>query len=200
MIAQDFVGALKGCPDEADVVAVGARSAESAQSFIDKLALTATATAHQGYKAVAEDPNVDVVYIATLPDTHYELASMCIRCGPVCVRADARARVCMCMCASPRSPTRTTSWRLYPTHPHTHTHATGVSARVKRWWWRNQSRRTSTTVSGWVGGWVGGWSYTDPCAQTQTHSLARAHMHTLTHSYQPARIHTHTHTHTHTRI
>jgi len=84
LICRDFVGALKGAgPDEARVVCVGARSKASAQSFADALGVE---RAYEGYAAVVSDPEVDIVYVGTVAQTHPELALLAIEAGkPVLV-------------------------------------------------------------------------------------------------------------------
>lgn len=76
-IAADFVLALKSLPEEAEVVAVGARKLSAAEAFVKALALPRT-RCYEGYEGVIEDPEVDVIYVATLPDTHVSLASLCL--------------------------------------------------------------------------------------------------------------------------
>jgi len=84
LICKDFVGALKGAsPDEATVVCVGARSLSSAQTFADALGVE---RAYEGYAAVVSDPDVDIVYVGTVAQTHPELAMLAINAGkPVLV-------------------------------------------------------------------------------------------------------------------
>ncbi|HMT87937.1 MAG TPA: Gfo/Idh/MocA family oxidoreductase [Arachnia sp.] len=60
------------------VAAVASRTAESAQAFADRFGIP---TAHGGYQALAEDPTVDVVYIATPHPMHAEWALAMIDAG-----------------------------------------------------------------------------------------------------------------------
>ena len=53
--------------DGAEIVAVAARSQESAKAFAEEYNIP---VAYQGYDALFEDPNVDAVYIST-PHTHH---------------------------------------------------------------------------------------------------------------------------------
>mmetsp|Transcript_37398 Transcript_37398/g.125201 ORF Transcript_37398/g.125201 Transcript_37398/m.125201 type:complete len:445 (+) Transcript_37398:125-1459(+) len=84
LISSDFVGALKALPaDEAEVIAVGARSLEAAQAFATSLGVP---KAHAGYEALANDPDVDVVYVGTVAQTHADCARIALAAGkPVLV-------------------------------------------------------------------------------------------------------------------
>ncbi|WP_077338528.1 Gfo/Idh/MocA family protein [Pseudocolwellia agarivorans] len=52
-----------------ELVAVGARNIENARSFADKYNIT---NAYEGYQSVYDDPNVDIVYVATPHNFHFE--------------------------------------------------------------------------------------------------------------------------------
>lgn len=84
MIASDYVGALQGLPaGEAEVVAVGARSLGSAEAFAREHSV---ARAYEGYEAVAADPEVDVIYVATVAQAHVACARLALAAGkPVLV-------------------------------------------------------------------------------------------------------------------
>lgn len=60
------------------VTAVASRTAESAQDFADRFGIP---TAHGSYEALAEDPTVDAVYIATPHPMHVEWALAMIDAG-----------------------------------------------------------------------------------------------------------------------
>ena len=78
-IASDFVGALKDVPsDEMQVVAVGARSIDSARDFADKLNLD---NAHGSYEALAADENVDVIYVGTVAQAHSDCVRIALAAG-----------------------------------------------------------------------------------------------------------------------
>ncbi|MBK8459755.1 MAG: Gfo/Idh/MocA family oxidoreductase [Micropruina sp.] len=65
------------------VSAVAARSGASAQQFADRFGIPA---AHEGYTALVEDPNVDVIYIGTTQNFHRDHALLAIAAGkPVLV-------------------------------------------------------------------------------------------------------------------
>lgn len=73
-ICEDWARALGDVPG-ASVVAVAARSAASAKKFAEKLGI---AKSYEGYEHLANDPDVDIVYIGTITALHKEHALMCI--------------------------------------------------------------------------------------------------------------------------
>jgi predicted dehydrogenase len=60
------------------VTAVGSRSQESADRFAGKFGI---ATAHPSYEALAADPDVDIVYVATPHPMHAENATLVLSAG-----------------------------------------------------------------------------------------------------------------------
>ncbi len=74
-IAATFAGDLKLLPD-AEVVAVGSRSQESADAFGDRFAIR-----HASYEALAEDPDIDAVYVATPHPWHRDGGMLGINAG-----------------------------------------------------------------------------------------------------------------------
>jgi predicted dehydrogenase len=65
------------------VAAVGSRSAASAEKFADELGIP---TRHSSYEALANDPDVDVVYVATPHPMHHANARLALEAGrPVLV-------------------------------------------------------------------------------------------------------------------
>jgi predicted dehydrogenase len=76
-IAADFATGLQALPD-AELAAVGSRSAESAAAFADRFG---AARRHPSYAALAEDPEVDIVYVATPHPLHHENARTCLEAG-----------------------------------------------------------------------------------------------------------------------
>ena len=95
-IASQFVRGLRSVP-EAEVLAVGSRSEASAAKFADKRNIPRR---HASYHALASDPDVDVVYIATPHPFHAENATLCLEAGkavlcekPFCVNAAEAERV-----------------------------------------------------------------------------------------------------------
>lgn len=76
-IAQSFVGDLRLLAD-ATVTAVGSRSVESAERFGKRLGV---ARRHGSYRQLVQDPEVDVVYVATPHPMHAENAMLAIAAG-----------------------------------------------------------------------------------------------------------------------
>ena len=76
-IAQQFARGLAALPD-AQLVGVGSRTSETAQTFA---ATFGAAHAHSSYEALAEDPDIDVVYIATPHTLHAENSLLCLEAG-----------------------------------------------------------------------------------------------------------------------
>jgi predicted dehydrogenase len=65
------------------VAAVGSRTAPSADAFADELGIP---TRHSSYEALADDPGVDVVYVATPHPMHHANARLALEAGkPVLV-------------------------------------------------------------------------------------------------------------------
>ena len=81
-MAAEFARGLGVLP-EASLVAVGSRSAESSRAFAARLGV---ARGHGSYDALLADPEVDVVYVATVNSTHRDLALKALEAGkPVLV-------------------------------------------------------------------------------------------------------------------
>lgn len=76
-IAGDFARGLTAVED-AELAAVGSRTAESANAFADKFSVP---TRHASYAALANDPNVDIVYVATPHSLHKENTILCLEGG-----------------------------------------------------------------------------------------------------------------------
>jgi len=96
-IAQKFATGLKAL-DDAELVAVGSRSADRAKAFAEKYG---AARAHGSYEALAGDDGVDAIYVATPHPMHKGHALLCVDAGKavLCEKpftinaADARAVV-----------------------------------------------------------------------------------------------------------
>lgn len=81
-MAEEFVRDFAHVAD-AQITAVGSRRPESAGTFAGRHGI---ATAHGSYRALVEDPDVDVVYIATPHPQHHAIAMAAIEAGkPVLV-------------------------------------------------------------------------------------------------------------------
>jgi len=77
-ISNRFAAALKNIPDRAELVAVGSRSKENGESFAKKYGIKKI---HIGYEAVANDPDIDIVYIGTPGVFHQQHATLCLEAG-----------------------------------------------------------------------------------------------------------------------
>ena len=76
-IARAFASDLKLLPD-AEVVAVGSRSQGSADVFGDRFGIRKR---HPSYEALAEDPDIDAIYVATPHPWHRDAALLGINAG-----------------------------------------------------------------------------------------------------------------------
>ena len=76
-IAGDFATGL-GAEEDAEIVAVGSRAQESADRFADRFDIPRR---HPTYDALAADPEVDIIYIATPHTLHKENTVTCLRAG-----------------------------------------------------------------------------------------------------------------------
>jgi predicted dehydrogenase len=76
-IARSFAQGLSVL-DDAEIVAVGSRSAERAAAFGERYNIPRR---HASYEALANDPDVDVVYVATPHPFHKQHNLLCLRAG-----------------------------------------------------------------------------------------------------------------------
>ncbi len=76
-IAKKFTAGLTVIA-EAEVTAVGSRSMETAVAFAEQFGV---AQPHEGYEALAKNPDVDVIYIATPHVFHQEHSLLCLENG-----------------------------------------------------------------------------------------------------------------------
>lgn len=76
-IAGLFAQGLAAVPDAA-LVAVGSRTAEGADAFGERFGVPRR---HGSYEALANDPGVDVIYVATPHPRHCENTLLCLRAG-----------------------------------------------------------------------------------------------------------------------
>ena len=76
-IADNFLQSL-GIVDEAKVLACGSKSLERAQGLANKYNIP---NAYDSYEVMLSDPNIDIVYIGTTHNFHYENAMMCLEHG-----------------------------------------------------------------------------------------------------------------------
>jgi predicted dehydrogenase len=76
-IAQQFAEGLRAVPD-AELAAVGSRSQATADAFADTWDIPRR---HAFYEALAADPEIDVIYIATPHPFHADNSILCLRAG-----------------------------------------------------------------------------------------------------------------------
>ncbi|HYI23837.1 MAG TPA: Gfo/Idh/MocA family oxidoreductase [Thermomicrobiales bacterium] len=76
-IAHHFANGLKVVPD-AELVAVGSRTQETADAFGDEFGV---ARRHGSYQALAADSDVDVIYISTPHQDHKASTLLCLEAG-----------------------------------------------------------------------------------------------------------------------
>jgi predicted dehydrogenase len=76
-IADSFASDLRFVPD-AEAAAVGSRTLASASAFAQRHGI---ARAHGSWQELADDPEVDVIYVATPHQAHHEAALTCLRAG-----------------------------------------------------------------------------------------------------------------------
>lgn len=76
-IAGLFAQGLAAVPDAA-LVAVGSRTQEAAEAFGERVGAPRR---HGSYEALANDPGVDVIYVATPHPLHCENTLLCLRAG-----------------------------------------------------------------------------------------------------------------------
>jgi predicted dehydrogenase len=76
-IASKFVQAISRVPG-AEVVAVGSRTLDSAEAFAQTHGI---ARFHGSWAALAEDPEVDIIYIATPHSHHHAAGRVCLTAG-----------------------------------------------------------------------------------------------------------------------
>lgn len=77
-IARSMAAAIGGLDDSVKAYAVASRNLEKAEKFAAEWGFS---KAYGSYEEMAEDPKVDLVYIATPHSHHFEQAKMCIEHG-----------------------------------------------------------------------------------------------------------------------
>ena len=63
------------------VAAASSSSAKRAQDFLKEVRAPEGAKAYGSYKELVEDPNVDIIYVATPHSHHYQNARLCLEAG-----------------------------------------------------------------------------------------------------------------------
>ena len=77
-IATRFAEAINNIPEKAELLAVGSRTKQTADSFGDKFNIPRR---YSNYDDVAQDPEVDIIYIATPGVYHLRDVSMSLNRG-----------------------------------------------------------------------------------------------------------------------
>ena len=77
IIARKFAQTINRMDDET-LVAVGSRNADSARAFAAEFDIP---RAYDSYEALAADPEVECVYVATPNTLHYENCLLCLNSG-----------------------------------------------------------------------------------------------------------------------
>uniref|UniRef100_A0A1X7UZZ8 Trans-1,2-dihydrobenzene-1,2-diol dehydrogenase n=1 Tax=Amphimedon queenslandica TaxID=400682 RepID=A0A1X7UZZ8_AMPQE len=78
-VSHDFLVGLKALPETShSILAVAARSLESAQAFATKHSIP---QAYGSYEELAKDPQLDVIYIGTITPSHLSCAKMMVEAG-----------------------------------------------------------------------------------------------------------------------
>ncbi|KPK65401.1 MAG: hypothetical protein AMK73_03155, partial [Planctomycetes bacterium SM23_32] len=76
-IAHKFARGLS-CLDDAELIAVGSRRQETADAFAEEWDIPHR---HASYEALAADPDVDAVYVATPHPFHKDNSMLCLEAG-----------------------------------------------------------------------------------------------------------------------
>lgn len=76
-IAQQFAAAL-ATSEKGELYAVASRNSARGQAFAEKFGAPVQ---YNDYQALANDPNVDIIYIATPHSHHFSAAKMCLESG-----------------------------------------------------------------------------------------------------------------------
>lgn len=77
-IASTFAGDLALLTDQAALVAVSSRNVDNAREFADRHGF---ARAYGSAEELAADPDVDVVYVASIHSDHFRSATLCLEAG-----------------------------------------------------------------------------------------------------------------------
>ncbi|MCR5520222.1 MAG: Gfo/Idh/MocA family oxidoreductase [Bacteroidales bacterium] len=80
-IAEKAVATLKAIP-EMDCLAIASRSQEKADGFASKFGIPRS---YGSYDALLDDPDIDLVYIATVHSTHFQVAKAAVEKGKPCL-------------------------------------------------------------------------------------------------------------------
>lgn len=79
LICHDFVNAMATLnPGEHEIVAIGARTSDRAEEFAKRFGIP---KAYGSYLELAQDPNVEIAYVAMLNREHFDVAMMMLQHG-----------------------------------------------------------------------------------------------------------------------
>lgn len=122
-ISHDFVNALSTLNgDDHKIVAVAARDLSRAEEFAKKFSIT---KAYGSYLELAQNPNVEIVYIATLNPQHMEVAQLMLEHGknvlvekPLCIN-EKQAHTLINLAKEQKLFLMEAIWsRLFPSYQH----------------------------------------------------------------------------------
>lgn len=63
------------------VAAAASSSSTRARAFLDKIGAPSSAVAYGSYQELAQDPNVDIIYISTPHSHHFQHCMLCLEAG-----------------------------------------------------------------------------------------------------------------------
>ncbi|KAI5304426.1 D-xylose 1-dehydrogenase (NADP(+)) [Ascosphaera pollenicola] len=73
---------LRGASDVVhEVAAVASRSKDRAQQFVEEMKIPSSPAVYGSYEELVQDPNVDVVYVATPHSHHFQNVMLCLKAG-----------------------------------------------------------------------------------------------------------------------
>lgn len=79
LISHDFVNAMATLnPGEHEIVAIGARSFDRAEAFAKRFDIPKS---YGSYLELAQDPTVEIAYVAMLNREHFDVAMMMLKHG-----------------------------------------------------------------------------------------------------------------------
>lgn len=81
-IAGAMAGAISGLKDTVNAYAIASRDLKKAEAFANKWGFE---KAYGSYEELVNDPNVDLIYVATPHSHHYEHAMLCVEHGKPCL-------------------------------------------------------------------------------------------------------------------
>lgn len=129
-IAHKFIEAVR-MTSEADVTAVASKSMERAKAWAKKESLSSY---YDSYEKLLSDPDIDVVYIATLSNAHYDNIKACLLAGKhvICekpmTQTGAQAREVIDLAREKHLFLMEGMWSRFRQSPHTFVSGSGTDA------------------------------------------------------------------------